>query len=99
MRRWISAASGEPVATTADQFTLGVAASYEVDLWGRVSAGARAARLDFEASRDDLETAALTVAADLSDAWFAAVEQQAQLRLLNEQVGGERRARKYEVHA
>ena len=82
----ISAASGEPVATTADQFTLGVAASYEVDLWGRVSAGARAARLDFEASRDDLETAALTVAADLSDAWFAAVEQQAQLRLLNEQL-------------
>ncbi|MBP7828460.1 MAG: efflux transporter outer membrane subunit [Kiritimatiellae bacterium] len=82
----ISTVTGAPVAATADTFALGVAASYEVDLWGRVSAGAKAARYDWQASRGDLETAALSVAAELAETWFAAIEQQAQLRLLNDQL-------------
>lgn len=78
--------TGEPVAVTANQFALGVAASYEVDLWGRVSAGTKAARRDLQASRDDLETAALSVAAEIAETWFSAIEQQAQLKLLEEQL-------------
>ena len=85
-RSLVTGVNGEPAPKTADQFALGLAAAYEVDLWGRVSSGVKAARLDLQASRDDLETAAISVAAEIAEAWFSAIEQQAQLQLLNDQL-------------
>ena len=72
-RSLVTGVNGEPAPKTADQFTLGLAAAYEVDLWGRVSSGVKAARLDLQASRDDLETAAISVAAEIAEAWFSAM--------------------------
>ncbi len=67
-------------------WTLGLAASYELDLWGRVRAGKRAARLEAEASRDDLETAAISVAGAVGDVWYSLVEQREQRKLLDAQI-------------
>lgn len=44
--------------------------SYEVDLWGRVSAGRAAASASAEASRYDLQAAQLSLAGAVSSGWF-----------------------------
>ncbi|MGR9046479.1 MAG: TolC family protein, partial [Gammaproteobacteria bacterium] len=44
---------------TGDSFSMGLAASYELDLWGRIRAGTQAAELEVEASAFDVQTAAI----------------------------------------
>lgn len=70
----------------SDTQSAGLSASYEVDLWGRVSAGAEAAGLSYLASREALDTAALSLAAEVSLAWYALVAQQRHLAILEEQI-------------
>lgn len=72
-------------ADWANNFSLGLAASYELDLWGRVGAAARAARREAEASREDLATARLTLAAEITDLWLQAREQAEQRAVLENQ--------------
>lgn len=55
---------------TADDYSLGLAASYELDLWGRVASTRRSALADLDASRFNLETAAMTVSAQTASAYF-----------------------------
>ena len=55
-----------PGTDSFHSFTLGVNASYEVDLWGRIRSQAEAAALDREASREDLNAAATTLALALT---------------------------------
>ena len=50
--------------------TLGVGASYEIDLWGRVGNGVQAARADSEASADEAAAARLALSADLAIAYI-----------------------------
>jgi NodT family efflux transporter outer membrane factor (OMF) lipoprotein len=76
----------EPGTITANQFALGLAASYELDLWGRVASLDRAARAEYRATRDDLETAAISLAAGVADAWFALKAQETSLSLLRDQI-------------
>jgi NodT family efflux transporter outer membrane factor (OMF) lipoprotein len=45
-------------------------ASYEIDLWGRLSSGVRSAESSLRASRFDLETARLTLVAGVATAYF-----------------------------
>lgn len=77
--------SGE-IQQESDLFSLSVAAAYEVDLWGRIRALARAAELSAGASREDLETIAMTLASQVAETWFAIAEQRSQLSLLEEQI-------------
>lgn len=51
-------------------FVLGLAASYELDLWGRIRYGIGAAGIDVMASREDLAAAAISLSAEVADAWF-----------------------------
>ncbi|TDV04356.1 efflux transporter outer membrane subunit [Paraburkholderia caballeronis] len=51
-------------------FDIGLAASYELDFWGRNRALRRAAGASLEASAFDRDTVALTVGADVADAWL-----------------------------
>ena len=64
----------------------GAAASYELDLWGRLGSLREAATLDREASREDLRTAAITLSAQVAATWYQLVEQRTQLRVLAEQL-------------
>lgn len=68
------------------QYSLGLAASYEVDLWGRVRSQRDAARYDVAASRADLEAAAISLAAAVTDRWLRILQQRADLALLHAQL-------------
>lgn len=67
-------------------FTLGLAARYEVDLWGRIQSTSDAARIDAQASAEDLRTAALTISARVAATWFQLLEQYGQNRVLTRQL-------------
>jgi len=76
---------GAPIGVRSNEnagFNLGVAAAYEVDLWGRVGHAVDAAELDFAASREDHKTLALSIAARISDAYLQMLGEQALLDLL-----------------
>ncbi len=63
-----------------------LAASYEIDLWGRVRAGARAAEAGRLAQEQDLQAAALSLAAEVAIAWLQLREQWGQRDLLLQQL-------------
>jgi len=67
------------------EYTLGLAASYEIDLWGRVRATKDAAELELLATREDLSAAAITLSAQVAGSWYQLVELRGQLALLDEQ--------------
>lgn len=62
------------------------AAGYEVDLWRKLAGRTRGARLDFAASRREVETLYLTLSARVADLYFLAVEQRAQLVLADRSI-------------
>jgi NodT family efflux transporter outer membrane factor (OMF) lipoprotein len=82
------AASRGGEAAVADSYSLGINASWEVDLWGRLGALAGAARANYEASRNDLAAARLSAAATLAQTYFALRTAEAQLDLLDRTVAG-----------
>ncbi|NLX12364.1 MAG: TolC family protein [Phycisphaerales bacterium] len=76
----------ERVVTETRQFDLSLAATYEVDLWGRIFTQYRAAEFEVNATREDLEATAITLAAEVTDRWLRILEQQELRRILNEQL-------------
>ena len=68
--------------TTLD---LGLSAGYEIDLWGGLRAERDAARLDALATREDLQSAAITLSGEIAETWYRLVEQRGQLVLLDGQ--------------
>ena len=67
-----TADKGQPTGTTYNYptFTAPVYLGWEIDLWGRVRRQAEAAREQYIASADDLESAKLDVAAEVADDFF-----------------------------
>ena len=63
-----------------------LAASYEIDLWGRVRAGARAAEAGRLAEEENLQVAALSLASEVAATWFQLREQWGQRELLRQQL-------------
>jgi NodT family efflux transporter outer membrane factor (OMF) lipoprotein len=74
------------VAVRTEDYSLGLAASYEVDVWGRIRSGAEAASLDSQSSRYEVESAAMTVAAQVAEFWFLIREQQMNRAVLAKQL-------------
>jgi len=77
--------SGRGSSTTSD-LSLGLAVSYELDLWGRVRSTRDAAEMDLRATRADLDAAAITLTARVASTWYAMLHSTAQITLLDEQV-------------
>ncbi|MGB3221796.1 MAG: efflux transporter outer membrane subunit [Desulforhopalus sp.] len=71
--------------TTLENFSLGVAASYEIDLWGRLRSQRDAAILDVKATEADYHTAVISLAAAVATTWYERVEADLQLDLLIQQ--------------
>ena len=69
-----------------ENYGLGLIASYEVDLWGRIRAEHDSALLEAEASREDLNAAAMTVAAEVAERWVSILSQRRQRQLLEQQL-------------
>jgi len=66
---------GDSQFNTTNSFSLALASSYEVDLWGRVAANIQADTLTAQASADDWHTARLTIAAQVAQTWINLVAQ------------------------
>lgn len=77
---------GSPGNRWDERYALGLALSWELDLWGRLASRAEAARLRAAATRADVSDAALLVAAGVVEAWFDVQEQRALLVLLEDQL-------------
>ncbi len=67
-------------------FATGPSASYEVDFWGRIKANIAASQLETKASRYDLETAVMSVAAQVADTWVGLIATRKQLALAKQQL-------------
>ncbi len=76
---------------TTDDYSLGLIASYEVDLWGRVASGRKSALRAMEASHYDLETAAMTIAGKTATTYFSWQQQQNKLSVLTRQLVASRK--------
>ncbi len=73
--------------TDIESYSLGgVAASYELDLWGRVRSTRNVASRGYQASRYDLATAWMTISAQIAEQWLQLQSSQAQLELLQKQL-------------
>ncbi|MEM7682141.1 MAG: efflux transporter outer membrane subunit [Planctomycetota bacterium] len=68
------------------EFGLGLQASYEVDLWGRIQSRVEAERLRMEATRQDYRAAAVGLSAEVALAWYTLAEARMQVELAESQV-------------
>nr|MBA2663303.1 TolC family protein [Lujinxingiaceae bacterium] len=73
-------------ASTDNRFSLGVAANYELDLWGRLGAGRRAVVYDAEAMRADAQAMAISLTAELTEAYFDVVHNREKALLIETQI-------------
>ena len=73
-------------AVTADTYSLSAAAGFEIDLWGKLRSKAKAARLDALASEQNLKSMFISISAQLTDLYFLAAEQRAQLELSDQTI-------------
>ena len=81
-RPFVTSANG---ASTGD-FLLTGDISYEIDLWGRIRRGVTAAREEAQATAGDLESARLSIQAELAFDYLELRSADAQQRLLNDTV-------------
>jgi len=70
--------SGESTSSAA------LSASYEIDLWGRIGSGVRAAQFSLRATRFDQETVRLTLAAGVASAYFQVMSLRTRLVIARE---------------
>lgn len=60
--------------TYSTLYSVGLAASYEVDLWSRLRSSQKAAWLDVQAQGAAVNTAAITMAASIANTWYQLAE-------------------------
>ncbi len=80
MRR--SKRPGIPEDVTGNTYEFSLAASYEVDLWRKFKSQADAAEFLADAARENVKTIYIGIAAQIADLYFMALEQKAQLELV-----------------
>ena len=65
--------------STGESYNFSLAASFEVDLWGKLKARQKARLLDLEASRQDIQTLYLSLSAQIAENYFYLLERNEQL--------------------
>lgn len=68
------------------QLQTGLAASYELDLWGRIRAGIQAEKYTAQAVFYDYKAAAMTISAEIANTWYQLLTTRRQLKLVEEQI-------------
>ena len=71
--------------STAEQFSLALAGSYELDVWGRVRANVRAGELATLSSIADLQAVRVSIAATVVETWIELQTRRATLPLAQQQ--------------
>ncbi|MDF7807695.1 efflux transporter outer membrane subunit [Pontiellaceae bacterium B12219] len=80
-----NAYANAPNSTTPAK-TLGLYASYEVDLWGRLKSSEQAALANWEATKFDLQTVAISLSAELANSYFTWLTQTEALSIYESQL-------------
>jgi NodT family efflux transporter outer membrane factor (OMF) lipoprotein len=78
--------NGDSYQTNSDSFSAGLAAAYELDLWGKLDALRQSEILELQAAGEDLEAAAMTVAAEVVDSWVEILSLRNQISILQDQI-------------
>lgn len=65
---------------------LGLSASYEVDLWGRIRTAVQAEKFRADASLYDYQTAAMSLSAEIATAWYQLLAAKKQLKITETQI-------------
>jgi NodT family efflux transporter outer membrane factor (OMF) lipoprotein len=76
----------EPPSSAGDSWELGLYASYEVDLWGRIQSSVDAERFRTIASEADYQTAFLTLSAEIALTYLELLTAAAELDLIRNQL-------------
>ena len=76
----------DTINSTTDSLYLGLAASYEVDLWGRLKSMKEAEGQRFLASQADVETAAVTLTGEVAETWVDLITVRNEIGLLDKQM-------------
>jgi NodT family efflux transporter outer membrane factor (OMF) lipoprotein len=85
--RFPSPAGGSQVVENENTvYNASLAASYEIDFWGKVKHGELAAQADQAGAVLQIQALAMTLSSTLADSWFMLVEQRAQKRLVEAQL-------------
>lgn len=74
------------LGSTVRQGKASLSASYELDIWRRLSSGARAAELDRLAAFDAVQSLAMTLAAEVAEAWYDLVLTRGRRQVLEAQL-------------
>ncbi len=67
-------------------YSLGLSVNYEIDLWGRIRAAKNSSKLQLKASRDDVNTAIMSIASQIAETWINLISLSRQEKSLNEQL-------------
>lgn len=70
----------------SEQIQLGLTSVYEIDLWARIQSGIDAERYRTQATLFDYQTAALSLAAEITRTWYRLADAQNQLELVDQQI-------------
>ena len=68
------------------EYEIGLAAAYEIDLWGRIKSLRDAEEFRIKAGYAELQTAALSIAAEICRTWFQLIEAGEQIKILRMQI-------------
>jgi NodT family efflux transporter outer membrane factor (OMF) lipoprotein len=75
---------GASKSFTTESYGLNLNVSWELDLWGRLRDGRRAAKVEWQASSEDYRAARLSLAGQVAKSWYSAIEANRQLALAAE---------------
>lgn len=78
--------NGSAKTESSDNYSLGIVSSYELDLWGRIRSERESALLETSAVREDVNAAAMTLAAEVANRWISILSQKMQKQLLQRQL-------------
>ena len=76
----------EDFGNGVENYSLGLTASWEIDLWGRIGRGVRAAFSDVDSSEADLAAIRLSIAGATARAWVSLINARAQLALTQDEL-------------
>ncbi len=76
----------QPDFAGGENLQMGLSASYELDLWGRIRAGVEAEEFRAQATFFDYQAAAMSLSAEISITWYQLVTARKQVQLVDEQI-------------
>jgi len=73
-------------SVSTNSFSAGVAAGYEIDLWGRLNNTADASLFELKASKENLISASISLSAEIASTWYRLKEQHSHAIVLKKQI-------------